>query len=95
MANPFKESENRAKTKPKTVDLNPIETTTGDAEPVAKTVPKKDDTNPLEGKIEKKSEGKSCGFYLSSEAIAKLDELAKVNKCSKSKALDALLRNLL
>lgn len=52
-------------------------------------------TNPLQGKIEKKPEGKSYGFYLSNEAMNKLEKLAKQNKCSKSKALDALLRSIL
>jgi hypothetical protein len=51
--------------------------------------------NPLAGKIKKKEEGKSYGFYLSNEAIVKLEKLAKQNKCSKSKALDLLLRNIL
>ena len=50
--------------------------------------------NPLAGMIEPKPEGKSYGFYLSVEANNKLEELAKKNKCSKSKALDALLRSL-
>ena len=50
--------------------------------------------NPLAGKIEPKPEGKSYGFYLSVEAADKLEQLAKQNKCSKSKALDALLRSL-
>ena len=50
--------------------------------------------NPLAGMIEPKPEGKSYGFYLSVEANNKLEELARKNKCSKSKALDALLRSL-
>lgn len=51
--------------------------------------------NLLDGLIEKKDEGKSYGFYLSNEAVSKLEKLAKQNKCSKSKALDTLLRSLL
>ena len=51
--------------------------------------------NPLDGLIETKQEGKSYGFYLSNEAISKLEKLAKQNKCSKSKALDTLLRSIL
>jgi hypothetical protein len=51
-------------------------------------------TNPLAGMIEPKPEGKTYGFYLSAEAAEKLENLAKQNKCSKSKALDTLLRNL-
>lgn len=58
-----------------------------------KTAPERQE-NPLAGMIEPKPEGKSYGFYLSVEANNKLEELAKKNKCSKSKALDALLRSL-
>lgn len=51
--------------------------------------------NPLAGLVEPKSKsGKPCGFYLSEEAIDKLEKLAKQNNCSKSKALDVLLRSL-
>ena len=50
--------------------------------------------NPVEGMIEPKQTGKPCGFYLSATAIENLEKLAKQNKCSKSKALDALLKNL-
>lgn len=64
-------------------------------EPIAPVEEKEKPVNPLAGKIKKKEEGKSYGFYLSSEAIAKLEKLAKQNKCSKSKALDLLLRNIL
>ena len=51
-------------------------------------------TNPLAGMIEQKPEGKSYGFYLSAEAAEKLENLARQNNCSKSKALDTLLKNL-
>lgn len=56
--------------------------------------PTKTKENPLAGMIEQKPEGKSYGFYLSTEAAEKLEKLAKQNKCSKSKALDTLLKNL-
>lgn len=52
-------------------------------------------TTSLADMIEPKPEGKSCGFYLSSEAIKKLDKAAKQLKCSKSKALDLLIRKYL
>ena len=52
-------------------------------------------SNPLAGKIETKPEGKSYGFYLSNEAVEKLEKLAQQNNCSKSKALDLLLRSVL
>ena len=52
-------------------------------------------TTSLADMIEQKPEGKSCGFYLSSEAIKKLDKAAKQLKCSKSKALDLLIRKYL
>jgi hypothetical protein len=50
--------------------------------------------NPLEGLVESKPNGKTTTFYLSDEAIENLDQLARQNGCSKSKALDLLLRNL-
>lgn len=57
------------------------------------------DTAPMVGKeflakfVEPKTEGKSYSVYLSAEAGKKLEKLAKQLKCSKSKALDILLRN--
>lgn len=61
---------------------------------VENPVEEKKTINPLKGMIEPKPEGKSYGFYLSVEANENLERLAKQNKCSKSKALDALLRSL-
>ena len=94
MANPFKDAEKRKKVAPggnqeQSVAEEVVETSTPTVE---KKVVEKE--NPLEGMIEQKPEGKSYGFYLSAEAAEKLDKLAKQNKCSKSKALDALLRSL-
>lgn len=95
MANPFKDAEKRKKVapgghqEPKEVEVTPVEPV---VEPVVEKPVEKE--NPLEGMIEQKQTGKPCGFYLSVEAIEKLDKLAKQNKCSKSKALDVLLRNL-
>lgn len=101
MANPYKDAEKRKKVTP---GGEPKSTTQDDVvvEPKEQVVvdpPKPEKTiapaeNPLEGKIEQKQTGKPCGFYLSVEAIEKLEKLAKQNKCSKSKALDALLRTL-
>jgi hypothetical protein len=54
----------------------------------------KNKQNPLEGLVESKPNGKTTTFYLSDEAIENLDQLARQNSCSKSKALDLLLRNL-
>ena len=88
MANPFKDAEKKKKVAPGTKP--PTETIK--EEVVVTPEPVKE--NPLEGMIEPKPEGKSYGFYLSVEAAEKLEKLAKQNKCSKSKALDALLRNL-
>lgn len=96
MANPYAEREKRKKVAPgghqepkekKEVVVEPVVEEPIGEKPIAKE-------NPLEGIIEQKQTGKPCGFYLSVEAIEKLDKLAKQNKCSKSKALDALLRNL-
>lgn len=90
MANPFKDAEKRKKVAPggnqEKADDN-VTTETVKEAPVAPG-------NPLAGMIEPKPEGKSYGFYLSVEAAEKLEQLAKQNKCSKSKALDALLRSL-
>lgn len=86
MANPFKEAEEKRKVAPG-----------GKPEPTQKTEVVKEvakTENVIEGLIEQKPESKAYGFYLSVEAAEKLERLAKQNKCSKSKALDALLRNL-
>jgi hypothetical protein len=52
-------------------------------------------TDLLAGLTPAKPEGKTTGFYLSTEAIKLLDKAAKQNKCSKSKVLDTLIRNAL
>lgn len=90
MANPFKEAEKHKKTPPGAKqDQPPVQ-----PEPV-KEDPPAAAADPLAGLVVDKSEGKSCGFYLSAEAISKLDKAAKKNKCSKSKVLDTLIRNSL
>ena len=86
MANPYKKAEEIKKTPPGGVRRE---------EPQVEEVVVETKGNPLAGIIEKKDEGKSYGFYLSNEAAAKLEKLAKQNKCSKSKALDTLLKNIL
>lgn len=90
--NRFKEAANKNRVAPGGKKEPPIveEETIVVEEPTPPVV----NNNPLEGKIEPKQNGKACGFYLSVEAIEKLEKLAKQNKCSKSKALDALLRSL-
>ena len=92
MANPFKEAENKKKVPPGGEHKSVVkeEEVVVVSEP---PTPKATD-NPLEGMIEQKPEGKSHSFYLSAEAAQNLERLAKQNKCSKSKALDALLRSL-
>lgn len=98
MANPFKDADKKKKNPPggfKTED----QTTPIPEEPPVVSEPASETSDPMVGKeflskfVEPKSEGKSCSFYLSHEAIKKLDKLAKQLKCSKSKALDILLRN--
>ena len=91
MANPFKDAEKRKKVAPGGNQELPVVKETV-VQPVEEKKVEKE--NPLEGMIEQKPEGKSYGFYLSVEAAEKLEKLAKQNKCSKSKALDALLRSL-
>lgn len=94
MANPFKDAEKKKKVapggekEPQKEEVVVVET--------PKVDPPKQETpeNPLAGMIEPKSEGKAYSFYLSADANDKLEKLAKQNKCSKSKALDALLRSL-
>ena len=89
MANPYKKAEEINKKPPGGV--RKVE------EPIVeeKTTPTPSKQNLLEGMLEPKQEGKSYGFYLSNEAVEKLEKLAKQNKCSKSKALDTLLRSIL
>ena len=98
MANPFKENEKKKKVPPggvKTDPPTPVVEEVPNPEPVAET----SETAPVVGKeflakfVEPKSEGKSYSVYLSAEAGKKLEKLAKQLKCSKSKALDILLRN--
>lgn len=92
MANPFKDAADKKKvapggTKPKP-EQKPVP-----VEPVV------EETSAVVGKdflakfVEPKSEGKSYSFYLSNEAAKNLERLAKQLKCSKSKALDILLKN--
>jgi hypothetical protein len=70
----------------------------GAPKPVAKEEPVVEETpvqeNPFSVEIDKKPEGKSYGFYLDVEAARKLEKFAKQNRCSKSKALNALLHKL-
>ncbi len=93
MANPYKDADNRKKVPPGGVEAKVTTKEEVPAEP-PKTEKPVQTENPLAGMIEPKPEGKSYGFYLSVEANANLEKLAKQNKCSKSKALDALLRSL-
>lgn len=94
MANPFKDAEKRKKVAPGGAKPEPTveakEVVTPEVEKPIQTAKE----NPLEGMIEQKPVGKAHGFYLSPEAAEKLEKLAKQNKCSKSKALDTLLRSL-
>ena len=95
MANPFKENEKKKKVPPGGVKPTPVVEEVSTPEPVVET----SETAPVVGKeflakfVEPKSEGKSYSVYLSAEAGKKLEKLAKQLKCSKSKALDILLRN--
>lgn len=89
MANKFKDADQQKKVAPGGGRTKPAETV---VTPTPEPITTKE--NPLAGMIEQKPEGKSYGFYLSTEAAEKLEKLAKQNKCSKSKALDTLLKNL-
>ena len=93
MANPYKKDADRKKVAP---GGNPKPHEVEEVEEVVVTpvIPEAKEDNPLAGMIKTKETGKSYAFYLSTEAAEKLEALAKQNKCSKSKALDVLLRNL-
>lgn len=88
MANPFKDAADKKKVAPGGAKQKPVP-----VEPVV------EETSAVVGKdflakfVEPKSEGKSYSFYLSNEAAKNLERLAKQLKCSKSKALDILLKN--
>lgn len=88
--NPFKRAEIKEKVspggKPKVDPPAPVE-------PEAEETPTVVGKDFLAKFVEPKSEGKSYSFYLSNEAAKNLDRLAKQLKCSKSKALDILLKN--
>lgn len=98
--NPFKKAEKMKKNPPGGIKSDPPT-----PEPVIEETPapvpatETSETTPVVGKdflqkfVEPKSEGKSYSVYLSAEAGKKLEKLAKQLKCSKSKALDILLRN--
>ena len=45
--------------------------------------------------LPKKEEGKSYSFYLSAESFSKLEEFSKENGCSRSKAIDLIIKNFL
>ena len=98
MANPFKENEKHKKVPPGGIKKDPP-TPVVEESPTPEPVVETSETAPMVGKeflakfVEPKSEGKSYSVYLSSEAGKKLEKLAKQLKCSKSKALDILLRN--
>lgn len=63
--------------------------------PVAEEKPRQTlDKDFLAKFVEPKKDGKSHSIYLSNEAGKKLEKLAKQMKCSKSKALDILLKNM-
>lgn len=95
MANPYKKAEQAKRVPPtshRREDPPAVEET---PQPVVETPAAPAATTTLADMIEQKPEGKTCGFYLSSEAIKKLDKAAKQLKCSKSKALDLLIRKYL
>ena len=87
MANPFKNTENKAKGNPilEKLDLHD--------EPAVVEKPAAE--NLLAGMKEKKPKAKSYGFYLEDDVVEALENLAAQNESSKSKVLNTLLRNLL
>lgn len=55
--------------------------------------PIQENTSIWAGLEQAKPTGKSCSFYLFEDNIAKLERLAKKNKCSMSKLLNILIKN--
>lgn len=91
MANPYKKADTAKKNPPGGHPKK--EETVVIPEPVAVTPAPQE--NPLLGMIEVKEVTRSCSFTLTPEAIKKLDKAAKQLKCSKSKALDTLIKKYL
>lgn len=87
------EKKNRFKKDPVDINNPAILTRAGVVEPEPAPTPLL--PMQIEVKQESKQEGKSCGFYLSYEAIDLLDDFARKNRCSKSKALDTLILQVL
>lgn len=77
----------KAKTKPVTEVVE---------EPTPPPAPKPEKkANPLAGKVKRKRDAKSYGFFLDNDVVAALEKLASKNKISTSQALNLLLRDLL
>ena len=95
MPNPYKKADAAKKNppggKPNVAPAEPVVA----AEPVSVTPAATPQENPLIGMIEVKEVTRSCSFTLTPEAIKKLDKAAKQLKCSKSKALDTLIKKYL
>jgi hypothetical protein len=106
MANPYKDRDKRKKVAPgggQTDDSVVVDTVIDNVlddvsdnmlENVTETPAPVSVGEMLTGKIEKKPEGKSVSLYLTTEALENLEKFAKINKCSKSKAADLILRSL-
>ena len=80
----------KAKTKPVVEEPVP-----SDPKPKPTPTPAPKKANPLAGKVRKKREAKSYGFFLDNDVVEALEKLAKQNKISTSQALNLLLRDLL
>ena len=101
MANPYKNADKKSRVappghrhnEPQAEETPPVVEPVVEETPVPAPAPAA--TESLADMIEQKPEGKTCGFYLSTEAITKLNKAAKQLKCSKSKALDLLIRKYL
>ena len=74
--------------------VKPVEVPAEDEEP-AKAEKKTAKENLLAGEVEQKASAKSYALYLETDVVDALDKLAKQNKLSRSKALNALLRKVL
>ena len=95
--NQFGSSNNSIQPKPKTKPPAPDPEPEVKEEPIPAKPPEKKSGkgNILAGKVKKKRDAKSYGFFLDNDVVEALEKLAKQNKISTSQALNLILRDLL
>lgn len=88
MANPFLQTENKAKPKIHVEPPTPAPAPPAQPAPVAS-----EKSNPLAGMNLEKPISKSYAVYLDVDLVEEIDRLATVNKTSRSKIINILLRD--